>query len=473
MKYTGSLLSYFGSFLLALSLAVIIWVTATQEQDPMRTQFLQVDLEFAGQPENSILIRPEDQSIQIRVEGPESVLNQISPNDFNAFVDLSQVPFGQSSMVPIEITTSARNIEDSIPIPDEIEVLIEEQVTRDIPVELDIRGGVARGHIQGDPLIDPPFITVVGPASSVEQLDFALATVFLNEARETNVGEHRPIFYDQRGRVASTSGLELSTEQIQVTIPVEESAGFADKLITVDWTGEPAPGYRILNVSVDPPSVLVEGLPARLNALTRLSTEPIDITGLTESFTQQAALELPAGVSLDQDQEIFVTIDIEPILTTDIKERDVEILGLSSDMVAATDPEQVRVVLFGPLAALDSLVDDDVRVTVDVFGLISGTHSLEPVVDIPERGVEVRSIRPGSVSVTLTSTLTSTEGITPTLPITQTHRGLLNKIASVIPQNPASNFDLTANPIIPIAITIRDLPLTPQFAHAPGKITHE
>jgi len=31
---------------------------------------------------------------------------------------------------------------------------------------------------------------------------------------------------------------------VTVTVPVEEAAGFADKLVTVVWTGEPAPGYR-------------------------------------------------------------------------------------------------------------------------------------------------------------------------------------------------------------------------------------
>ncbi len=298
MKRTKLILSYMGSFLLALALGIIIWITATQEKDPIRSQFLQLDVDFAGKPENSIIVRPESQNVQIRVEGPESIINQISPSHFNAFIDLSQVPFGQSVSVPVEITTSEADIEFSVPIPEEVEVLMEQEVSRDIPVELDIRGDVARGHIQGDPLIDPPFVTIIGPASSVEQLDFALATIFLNDARETNVGEHRPIFYDEQGRVASTANLDLSTEQIQVTIPVEESDGFADKLITVDWVGDPAPGYRLLSVSVEPPSVLVKGLPARVNALTRLRTEPIDITGLNESFSQQATLDFPPGVSL-------------------------------------------------------------------------------------------------------------------------------------------------------------------------------
>ena len=470
MKYTRSLMSYLGSLLLALVLASIIWLNATQVQDPVRSQFIQLEVNFVGQSENSILARPERQSVQIRIEGPESIINEVSPDDFNAFVDLRQVPFGQSVSVPIEIASTAPELDLSSPIPEEVEVLLEQQVSRSIPVELDIRGDVARGHLQGEPFIEPAAISVSGPASLVEQLDFALATVFLNDARETTVAKHRPIFYDEQGRVASTANLDLNMEEVQVTIPIEEADGFADKLITVDWVGYPAPGYRLLSVSAEPPSLLVTGLPARLNALTRLKTDPIDITGLTGSFNQRATLDLPAGVTLDQDQEVFVSIEIEPILSTDTHERDVEILGLSDNMEVSLDPEQVRVVLFGPLPALDSLVAGDVRVTVDLFELISGTHSIKPVVDLPERGIEVRSIRPESISVTITRTITPTDEITGTLPVTETNNLLLKTIART-----KLNEDATTNSAMgPATLPVASLFLSPtidltQFADSPER----
>lgn len=457
MKHTRTILSYLGSFLLALVLATIIWLNATRIQDPMTTQFLQLDVNFDGQPEDSILVSPDKQSVQLRIEGPQSVVNQVSMADFTAFVDLTETPFGESVFVPVEITTTDTNLDIS-PIPNEVEVLLEQQVSREIPVEVDIRGEVARGHVQGTPSIEPSSITVSGRASLIEPLDFALATVFLNDTLETTTAGHRPIFYDEQGRVASTADLNLSTEEVQVTVPVEESDGFADKLITVDWVGYPAPGYRLLSVTVEPPSVLVKGLPASINALTRLQTEPIDITGLTDTFTQQATLDLPAGVTLDQVEEVYVTIEIEPILSTDTREREVEILGLREGMEASLEPEQVRVVLFGPLPLLDTVVADDVRVTVDVFDIISGTHSIQPNVDLPERGVEVRSIRPETIRVTITQTLTqaitNTNELTGTLPLTETNRSLQLFITNTSLEKDQSNMDIVAAPVIPPAQAI-------------------
>lgn len=410
MKETvRKLLSSLATLLLALVVAIIIWITATQAQDPTRSQFLQLPVEYINQPEDSLLTTPQRQSVQLSVEGPESVLRAITPADFRATVDLSQAPYGETVFVPVRIDTAVSDIETSTPLPESVEVHLEQRVSREIPVELDIRGSVARGHSQGDPLIEPQFITITGPASRIEPIEFALVTVFLNNARETNVGAHRPIFYDEQGRVTSTSSLDVSSEEVQVTIPVEEQAGFAEKLITVNWVGEPAPGYRLLSVTVDPPSVLVRGLPERVNSLTRLQTESIDITGLTESFTQQAPLDLPTGITLDQDQEVFVNIEIEPILTTDTRERSVELLGVSEEVEATVNPETVRVVLFGPLPVLDALLDEDVRVTVDLFGLESGTYNVQPNVVLPERGLELRSIQPSAVTVAITRTITETE----------------------------------------------------------------
>jgi YbbR domain-containing protein len=416
IKALRSFLSNLATLLLALILAIIIWITATQTEDPLKNQFLQLTVEFVGLPENGIRISPERQTVDIRVEGPDSIMRTLQLSDFSAIADMSAVPFGEETLVTVQIETIHTNLDISKPSPELVEVMLEEQITRRIPIELDLRGSVARGHAQGDPLIEPAYVTVSGPASRVGQLDFGLVTVFLNNARETNVGAHRPIFYDLQGRVASVNGLTLSTENIEVTVPVEEQAGFAEKLITVEWVGEPAPGYRLLSVSVEPPSVLVEGLPTLLNRLTRLQTEPIDITGLTAPFSQQTVLDLPEGVTLDQEQEIFVTIEIEPILTTSSVNRAPILQGLSSEYEATFQPEEVRVVLFGPLPVLDALIEDDVRVTVDLFGLQPGTFNLEPTVNVPNRGIEVRSVQPSVVTVRITRIITDTDLETGALP---------------------------------------------------------
>ena len=415
MNRAGETLTNLATFLLSLVLAIFIWVSASQTQDPVRTRFLDVPLQYVGLPAEASLVKVDPrQTVQIRLEGPDSILQGYTSNDFTATVDLSQVPFGEQVSVDINVTMSKTGATISFITPEQVDVMLEQQVTRDIPVEIDIRGSVARGHTQGEALVEPAIIRVTGPASQVNQLDFALVTIFLNSAVETLIETPSPIFYDQSGRVAGVGALDLSPDKVKITIPVEESAGFADKLVTVVWTGEPAPGYRLLSVTADPPSVLVEGRPAQVNLLSSVSTEPIDIDGLTESFQQPVVLDLPAGITVDPEQTVTVNIEIEPILTTSSYNRVPEPRGLRAGYEVVVEPQQVRVVLFGPLPMLDALSENDVRVILDLFGLTAGTYSIVPDVDIPDRGIEIRSVQPAAVTVTISETVTSTASVVET-----------------------------------------------------------
>ncbi len=402
MNRARDLLTTIGSFLLSLVLAIAIWTNASQAQDPVQTRFLEVPLEFVGLPSGAVLVDADPrQQVQIRLEGPDSILQALTPEDFTATADLSRVPSGEAVSVEIAVTGSRPGVTISFITPEAIDVVLEQQVTRDVPVELDLRGTVARGHNQGEPLLDPPSIRVSGAESRVSELDFALVTVFLNSTAETLVETSSPVFYDRSGRVASVTGLDLSRNEATVTVPVEEAAGFADKLVTVVWSGEPAPGYRLLSVTANPPSVLVEGRPALVNRLSSVRTEPIDINGLAQTFEQAAVLALPEGIAVDPEQTVTVTIEIEPILTTSTFIRVPERRGLRSGFTATMEPTQVRVVLFGPLPALDTLAESDVRVILDLFGLEAGTYSIEPDVIVPDRGIEIRSVQPAAVSVTI------------------------------------------------------------------------
>lgn len=412
IRFLRSLVANIALLILAFIMALIIWVNAIREQDPLRTQFLQIPIEIIGQPDNTILQDTDRrQTVQIVFEGPSTVVNSLTDSDFVARVDLSTVPMGAEISVPITVEAKEANVTIQTSSPETLLVNIEELVAQEVPVTLDLRGTVARGHSQGTPLIDPPTITVSGPASRVQPLDFARATVFLNNERDTKVDNPQPIFYDRQGRVASVSGLTLSTEQVQVTVPVDEAADFAEKFVEVVWAGDPAPGYRLLSISADPPSVLVQGSPTELNQITRIKTEPIDINGLTGSFEQQVALVLPSGVTLDQDQELFVKIEIEPLVTSATYTRAVEVQGLGEGLAAEIKPETVRVFLFGPLPVLDALLEEEVQVTADLFGLDIGTYSLEPDVNFPTRGIELRSIQPAQITVIITEAITPTAAI--------------------------------------------------------------
>ncbi len=416
MRLTRSLVANLATLLFSFILALVIWINAMQVEDPDVKRALQISATFIGLPEDVTRVSPDNDHppVLITYEGATSIVSTLGPEDFNAVIDLSNVPMGKDVVVPISIQAENTDIVLETPIPESITVRLEKLITREIKVEPEIRGEVARGHIMGEVLIDPPVIAVTGTEAEVEQLDSARVTIFLNNDTQTRIESPQPLFYNRQGRVASVSGLTLSTDQVQVTIPVNESADFANRIITPDIDGQVAPGYRVLGATVDPPSVLVTGRPTQLALPFQVKTEPIDITGLTETFQDQVSLVLPEGITLDSVDEITVTVQIEPFSSTKIYNLPIELLGINEELAVTIIPETVRVVLFGPSPVLDTLTDQEVRVTLDIFGLEPGEYSLEPDVDLPDRGLELRSIQPSVIEVSITLPITPTEQITDT-----------------------------------------------------------
>lgn len=418
MSTTRTILYNLGIFLLSLILAAIIWAVAIANNDPVETRLWQIDIQTIGQPPDAQLLNRPPTTASITIQGPVSALDSVSPEDYTAVIDLSEVPFGEND-VEIQIEGGVEGVEVLNKSPETARINMEQIITRDIPVRVDVRGEVARGHRRGQETVVPEFIQVTGIASQVNQLAEARVTVFLDNARQDIDLLRRPTFYDLQGNVASTVGLTANPVDVQIVIPVVELAGFAEKPITVNWIGDPAQGYRLLNINVEPSSVLVTGPPDQLDAL-RVETEPVDISGLTMTETLQVALDLPDGVMVEDPQAIIVTVEIAPIQTSDVVQRQVEVRGLAEDLEAILDPEEVRVFLFGPLPALESLGEDDVRVTLDLLNLEIGTYSLEPLVSISVNDVSERSIQPATISVIITEAMTITDGITGTLPVTET-----------------------------------------------------
>jgi len=406
MRTIRTIFSGFTSIILALILAIVIWAIAIRVNDPIEGRTLEVPVEVVGKPADATIVESPPESVLITLQGPVSALEQLSPGDFNATVDLTSIPYGDS-VAPIRVVGGNQLIELLSVFPESTQLKLEQIVTRDIPILLQIRGEVARGHRVGEARVEPESVQVTGPADRVERLAEGRVIVFVDNEREDLSDLRRPTFYNNQGDVASVVGLTLNPSEVEVIVPVQELAGFAEKPVTVNWVGEPATGYRLLDVKVEPSSVQVTGAQGILEGL-RVQTEPLDISGLTETTVQQVALDLPEGVGLVQIQPLIVTVEIEPILTSSVVQRPVEIRALDENLKATLDPEEVRVFLFGPIPTLDSLSEDDVRVTVDLLNLITGTHVIEPIVTVSANEVEVRSTQPAQITVIISATMTDT-----------------------------------------------------------------
>jgi len=191
------------------------------------------------------------------------------------------------------------------------------------------------------------------------------------------------------------------------------------KVVTV---GRVAGGYKMTNVSVSPPNVVVFSTDPQVvnNLPSFIETEPLDITGADDDMEALVSLVLPEGVSVVGDDKVLVQVNIAAIEGSITMTLPVTVIGLLPTYSADVSPDSVDAILSGPIPDLDAITPTDIRAVADVSGLGLGTHQVEVVVDLVLEGVRAETVLPAvvEVNVRLTMTPTATMIISPTLTVT-------------------------------------------------------
>ena len=97
------------SFLLALVLALTVWVLAVSAEDPIqvRTVAASIPVELINSPANQILINEVPQTARLTLRAPTSVWNELQTADISIWADLSGLGSGQHT-VALQAEVSAR-----------------------------------------------------------------------------------------------------------------------------------------------------------------------------------------------------------------------------------------------------------------------------------------------------------------------------------------------------------------------------
>ncbi len=392
-------------FLMALILAIAVWVSAVTAADPDETRLYPaaIPVEYVGQDSSLVLTSAPPASAQVTLQAPRSVWEKLiaQKNAVRVIVDLTGLDAGPHT-VNVRVQVSLRPVRVVSVTPATLDLTLEPLVTRTLAVDVTLSGEAATGYLAGEPTAQPAMVTVAGPQSLMERLAAVRAILDLSGARqnlESTVSVQAVDVSDQ-----PLNGLTVYPPQVTVSVPVVQQGGYRDLAVKVVVQGRVASGYRLTSISVFPPVVTVRAQdPQLVNALPGyIETEPLDLTNASANFEVPLALILPNGISVVGEPRVLVQVGIMPIEgSLTLTGRPVEIVNLKDGLQARISPQFVDVILTGPLPMLDALRLSDVRVVIDLEGLEAGTYQLQPRVEITIEGVKVESLLPETVEVTI------------------------------------------------------------------------
>jgi YbbR domain-containing protein len=409
----------FGTLLIAFILAVIVWVSAVVASDPNEENVLgrPVPVEIVGQDPGLQIMGEVSNQVSLTLNAPSSVWTELNSDSqaVRAWIDLSNLGAGDH-VVPIQIQISPRLVRLVRQDPEEINIRLENIITRVFPVGVQLRGTPPTGYQSQPTIVDPLEVTLVGPESLVSRVQEVRVSLDISGMSDSIIRAMSPVAVDAEGRVVT--GITINPASVTVTQPITLLGGFRYVIVRAVSTGQVANGYRLTNIFVSPVGVVVFSAdPQLVNDLPGyIETEPLNLTGADDDFESLIDLALPAGVSVVGDSKVLVQVSIAAIETSLAVSLPVDVIGLTPGLEAVVAPMTVDVILLGPVPILDDLEPGDVRVVIDLTGYEIGVYQIIPVVIILPDRVQRISMLPATVEVTIT--LMSTPTITPTVTLT-------------------------------------------------------
>jgi YbbR domain-containing protein len=395
------LLNNLGSITLALILAIVVWVVAANEENPIVEDVFSeaIPIEIINQPEGTIIFGNDVvDKVQLTLRASQASWDELSMNKFRAQADLAGLD-ARVHDVKVQVTCS----DDSIRIvgqkPEKITIRLEELREKEVEVKVNILDDPPLGYSIRPASVTPSKVKVTGPAPMVDQVVTAAVDFFLRGAKDA---VERRVDFSLRDAQDSVVGwVTPEPAQVIVQVPIEQRWGYKEVAVRTNWEGQVAPGYRITNVSVDPSIVTVTGSPgAILEIPGYLETAPVDVSNASADVVAQVPLVLPEGVSLPLagGQGVTVTVSVTVIESKLTLQSKLIIQGLSPGFKAIPSPQVVDVTLSGSLPKLELLKPENVQVTLNLFDLEPGTHKVVPTA-IPPEGTKVESILPDTIEV--------------------------------------------------------------------------
>ncbi|MCP4140579.1 MAG: hypothetical protein GY755_09870 [Chloroflexi bacterium] len=405
------------TFLLAFVLATGVWIAAVNASNPDVEQDYPapIPLEVVGQDTALVITNNYTKQITLNLRAPQSIWTQLTANDesIHAILDLSGLKPGEYSLTPqIQVGIQPTRIISFTP--PSIEIKLEELVTQNFPINLSLDLETSIGYQAGSERLNVNEMQISGPKSLVGRVDKVQASFTKSDIRE-DINESLSIAaLDAEGKVVR--GIDLSFETVDLFIPISQEGGYRDMAVKVVVEGQVANLHRLTNITVFPLVVTVYSADTQLvNSLSGiLETEALNIDGISEDVSARLKLNLPENVSLVGDQSVLVKVSVEAILSSlTISEKALEIINLDPALVAELSSLTVDVIISGPLPALDALSTDDLRVILDVEGLDIGVHQLVPIVEILDEDIQVETILPESIEITLSTAPLATPTASP------------------------------------------------------------
>lgn len=366
----------------SLILAFILWGWVTAREDPEMTRpFASVPVTVGDLPGNLVVLSAPP-TATIRLTGPESVISEIDSTEVSASLDLEDINAPGTYNVRVIVTTPD-GVWRKHSIPREVQIQVEESVTKQFRIEPVIEGEPNTNRRVGTIVPEVSDVTVRGPSSVVARIERVVLPIVIGNNVRDFTGSFTPVARDVNGQAVTE--VEISPSMMTALVPIQ-AAGRSVAVFT-QIIGTPATGMEVLDRAVIPSTVVIDGPQDLLDSIVFVQTEPVDVTGASTNISRRVGLDdLPEGVQVisPPDGRVEVSVQIgQRGVRQELPGLHVTVINLDPGLQATIDPSEVTVIVVASSDVLAGLTSSDLIIQVDAAGLEPGEHLVRPTVSLP------------------------------------------------------------------------------------------
>jgi len=158
--------------LLALFLALVLWIVLIPEEKTFAEKSLTVNLELINLPDDIELVEKPDTSLTLKIRARKRIINQIGPESISAQLDMSKATiYQQEYLIERSMIKTPAEVEIVSFSPAYIHVKLEKTRKLELEVVPTIIGRPPEGFKITKVEVTPPRVMVAGPESKLRPRD--------------------------------------------------------------------------------------------------------------------------------------------------------------------------------------------------------------------------------------------------------------------------------------------------------------
>ena len=362
------------NIVLAILIAIGLWLYVVNVENPTGTfRLYDLPVQVVGEDvleQNGMMVTDlSHKTLNVKVTGKKKTFMRLSKKNTYLSVDVSAVSGMGDWTLSCKIVYPANVSTEGISVANwsslKVDVTVEAQATKTVPVHADFIGTEEEGYLAGTVRTDPATITVKGPADVLASVSYASVQVGGDRISDTLV-ETAPIaLIGLDGEPVEDDDVTLGTSEVAVTVPVRRVVSVP---LTVSFRAGGGASASDVQCAVSPQAITLVAedgveLPGSV------SLGEIDLAEIYGTTSVSLPITLPHGVTAwNAPKSASVTVSLDGLSTRTFAVSNIVLHDIPRGCSATLASSTVTVLVRGAPAAVGRLTAEDITVDVSLAG---------------------------------------------------------------------------------------------------------